>query len=126
MTTTNGGRAHDLIRDLLGAKASDSVVILMEYAISGPLDHVRTHVSARLVDLVPEGDAAYVSFFEAGLSDPNLAYWSIQGLVRVSESSFPTLTRFALNPAHAVDDRAKAIREMALLSGQRFIQRFAE
>jgi hypothetical protein len=122
MTATSGVRAHDLIDDLLRAETGDSIPILMEYAISGPLDHVRTHVSARLADLVPEGDAAYASFFEAGLSDPNLVYWSIQGLVRVSgESSFPALTRFALNPANAVDDRAKAIRDMALLSGQRFI-----
>jgi hypothetical protein len=123
MTATNGGRAHDLIDDLLRAETGETIPILMEYAISGPLDYVRTDVCARLAALVPEGDAAYASFFEAGLSDPNLAYWSIQGLVRVSgESSFPGLTRFALNPANAVDDRAKAIREMALLSGQRFIQ----
>ncbi len=123
MTTTNGIRAHDLIRDLLRAESSESVPILMEYAIRGPLDHVRTYASARLADLVPEGDAAYISFFEAGLSDPSLVFWSIQGLVRVAaESSFPALTRFALNPDHAVDDRAKAIREMALFSGQSFIQ----
>jgi hypothetical protein len=123
MTTTNGGRAHDLIRELLRAETSVSIPILMEYATSGPLDHVRTHVSAQLADLVPEGDKAYAGFFEAGLSDPHLAYWSIEGLVRVAgQSSFPALTQFALNPAHAVDDRGKAIREMALLGGQRFIQ----
>jgi hypothetical protein len=95
----------------------------MEYATSGPLDHVRNHASAQLADLVPEGDKAYVGFFVAGLSDPHLVYWSIQGLVRVAgQSSFPALTEFALNPAHEVEDRGKAIREMALLSGQRFIQ----
>jgi hypothetical protein len=123
MTATNGGRAHDLVRDLLRVEASVSIPILMEYATSGPLDHVRTHVSSQLADLVPEGDKVYASFFQAGLSDPHLAYWSIEGLVRVAaESSFPALTRFALDPAHPVDDRGKAIREMALLSGQRFIQ----
>jgi hypothetical protein len=95
----------------------------MEYATRGPLDHVRTHVSARLAHLVPEGDNAYAAFFEAGLSDPNLAYWSIVGLVHVAgQSSFPALTQFALDPSRPVDDRGKAIREMALLSGQRFIQ----
>jgi len=75
------------------------------------------------VDLLPKGDTAYAGFFEAGLSDPPLTYWSIQGLVRVSrESSFPALTQFALNATHRVEDRGKAIREMALLSGQRFIK----
>ena len=95
----------------------------MEYARSGPLDHVRNYASARLADLVPEGDKAYVGFFEAGLSDPHLVYWSIQGLVRVAgQSSFRALTEFASDPAHDSEDRGKAIREMALLSGQRFIQ----
>ncbi len=57
------------------------------------------------------------------MSDLHLAYWSIEGLVRVAgQSSFPALTQSALNPAHPVDDRGKAIRQMALLSGQRFIQ----
>jgi len=122
-TTRDGIRAHKLIRDLLRAETTDSLPILVEYATSGPLDHVRTHVSALLADLVPQGDKAYEGFFEAGLSDPHLAYWSIQGLVRISgESSFPALTLFALNPAHPVEHRGKAIREMAILSGQRFIQ----
>jgi hypothetical protein len=122
-TTTDGIRAHDLIRDLLRAETTDSIPILVEYATSGPLDHVRWYASARLVDLVAEGDTAYAGFFEAGLSDAHLAYWSIQGLVRVSgKSSFPALTLFALNPAHRVEDRGKAIREMAILSGQHFIQ----
>jgi hypothetical protein len=95
----------------------------MEYATSGPLDHVRKYASAQLADLVPAGDKAYADFFEAGLSDPHLVYWSIQGLVRVAgQSSFRALTEFALNPAHDGEDRGKAIREMALLSGQRFIR----
>lgn len=126
MTATNGGRASDLIRDLLRLEPAVSIPILMEYATNGPLDHVRTYVSSRLADLVPEGDKAYAGFFEAGLSDPHLAYWSVDGLVRVAgESSFPALTQFALDAAHPVDDRGKAIREMALLSGQRFIQGLA-
>lgn len=123
MTTVNGIRAHDLIRDLLRTKTRDAVPILMEYATNGPLDHVRDYASARLAELVPEGDASYAGFFEEGLSDAHLAYWSIQGLVRVSgRSSFPVLTQFALNPAHPVEHRAKAIRDIALLGGQRFIQ----
>ena len=123
MTTVDGIRAHDLIRDLLRADIGDTVPILMEYATSGPLGHVRDFASARLAELAPEGDASYAGFFEAGLSDAHLAYWSIQGLVRASgRSSFPALTQFAQNPAHPVEHRAKAIREMALLSGQRFIQ----
>jgi len=123
MTTANGGRAHDLIRDLLRGEPTDSVPVLVEYATSGPIDHVRTYACARLVDLLPTGDTAYAGSFGAWLSDPSLAYWSIQGLVRGSrESSFPALTQFALNTTNRVEDRGKAIREMALLSGQRFIR----
>lgn len=122
-TTSDGIRAHKLIRDLLRAETTDSLPILVEYATSGPLDHVRTYASARIVDLVAEGDTAYAGFFEVGLSDPHLAYWSIEGLARVAgRSSFPALAQFALNPAHPLEGRGKAIREMALLSGQRFIQ----
>jgi hypothetical protein len=72
---------------------------------------------------VPQGDNEYAGFFEAGLSDPHLRYWSIEGLVHVAgHSSFPALTQLALNHDLDVEDRGKAIREMALLSGQRFIQ----
>ena len=123
MGTTDGIRAHDLIRDLLRAETQESIPVLMEYATSGPLDHVRNYASAQIAELVPEGDASYADFFESGLSDAHLAYWSIQGLVRVAgKSSFPVLTQFALNPAHPVEDRGKAICEMALLGGQHFIQ----
>jgi hypothetical protein len=121
--TTDGIRAHDLIRALLRAESQESIPVLMEYATSGPLDHVRNYASAQLAELVPEGAASYADFFESGLSDAHLAYWSIQGLVRVSgKSSFPVLTQFALNPAHSVEHRGKAIREMALLGGQHFIE----
>jgi len=39
-TTSDGIRAHKLIRDLLRAETTDSLPILVEYATSGPLDHV--------------------------------------------------------------------------------------
>ncbi len=77
---------------------------------------------ARLAEIVAQGDSAFQSVFESGLNDPRTAYWSIQGLVRVAGSaSYPLLTTFALDSSKKTEARGKAIREMAIHSGQQFI-----
>ena len=118
-----GVEAHRQLDLLLRADPSQSIPVLMEYSTRGPIDHVRTHALARLVKLVPEGDGTYGGFFEAGLSDPALAYWSVEGLARaVGRASFPALTGLALDDARSVEERGKAIREMALASGQPLVK----
>ena len=77
---------------------------------------------ASLVRVVPRGDSGFRSLFEWGLTDPHTAYWSIEGLIRaIGPASYERLTVFALDTSQETENRAKAIREMALDSGQRFI-----
>ena len=121
MNTTDGIEAHRLLDRLKLVGRNDRMSVLQEYARSGPLDHVRTHTASLLADLVSEHDSGLSAFFEASLADPHPAYWSIQGIVRVlGARSFPILIPYALDSAHSVERRAKAVREMALLSGQTF------
>ena len=118
---TNGGDAHDQLDRLLRADPELSIPVLMDYATKGSIDHVRTSAVARLVKLVPKGGTAHAGFFEAGLSDPALAYWSLEGLARTAgRASYPALARFALDDAQRTEARGKAIREVALVSGQDF------
>lgn len=122
-SATKGGDAHDQLDRLLRADPNQSIPVLMDYSTKGSINHVRASAVARLVDLVPRADTAYASFFEAGLSDPVLAYWSLEGLARTAgRSSYVALTRFALDAAQSVEARGKAIRELALVSGQDFVR----
>jgi SMI1 / KNR4 family (SUKH-1) len=118
-----GIEAHDQVRRLLRAEPSESMPVLRDYSANGAIDHVRTHTCALLADLIDEGDRSFAAFFEAGLSDPALAYWSVKGLARsAGKSSYQVLTSFALDPAHRAEGRGRAVRELALLSGQHFAE----
>jgi hypothetical protein len=125
MASKDGIQTHRLIARLLRAASGhteDVQSILAEYSKNGPLDHCREHAMARLAGIVPRGGSAYRSVFESGLIDPHIAYWSIEGLVRVVGSlSYAQLTAFALDSSKKTEYRAKAIRKMALDSGQQFI-----
>jgi hypothetical protein len=126
MASEDGIETHRLIARLLRAgddHAADVRSILAEYAASGPLDHCRTHAMAQLAKIVAAGDLGCRSAFELGLVDPHLAYWSLEGLVKVlGAASYSQLVAFALDPSHKTEDRSKAIRELAIDSGQHFIR----
>jgi hypothetical protein len=122
----DGIETHRLIARLLRSASEhpeDVQSILAAYAKDGPLDHCRTHAMARLVGLVPQGASGFRSLFESRLTDPATAYWSIEGLIRVSGTEgYEQLTAFALDTSQTTENRAKAIKEMALDSGQQFIR----
>src|SRR5581483_10505334 len=85
--SNDGIEAHRLIARLLRSAdehPEDVQSILAAYSKDGPLDHCRTYAMARLVGLVPPGASDFRSLFESHLTDPATAYWSIEGLIRVS------------------------------------------
>src|SRR5688572_15757374 len=126
MGSKDGIETHRLIARLLRVAndhPEDVQSILAEYSNNGPLDHCRTYAMGCLAEIVPQGDSAFRSVFESGLTDPHTAYWSIEGLVRViGPASYAQLAAFALDSSKKLADRGKAIREMALDSGQHFIR----
>jgi len=78
---------------------------------------------AQLAKIVPAGDSAFRSVFESGLTDPHTAYWSLEALVKVGgPTSYSQLVTFALDSSHTTEHRGKAIKELALHSGQHFIR----
>jgi hypothetical protein len=93
----------------------------MEYPGKGSLKQWREFVP-EIVSLVGPEHKKCRSFFEEGLHDPVLAYWSVAGLIKTAgSSSYDTLTQFALNPDNPTDARAKAIKCLADHSHQTFI-----
>ncbi|MBI2690057.1 MAG: SMI1/KNR4 family protein [Acidobacteria bacterium] len=126
LASKDGIETHRLISRVLRAMddhVEDVQSILAEYSKDGPLDHCREYAMARLVKIVPRGGSGFRSLFESGLSDPYTAYWSIEGLIRlVGPASYEQLTAFVLDASQKTEHRAKAIREMALDSGQQFIR----
>jgi hypothetical protein len=126
MGSQDGIETHRLFARLLRAKndhPKDVGSILAEYAKIGPLDHCRDHAMAQLTKIVPTGDLTFRSVFEWGLTDPNTAYWSLEGLVRVAgQTSYSQLVAFALDASQKIEQRSKAVKELALDSGQHFIR----
>jgi len=126
MASQDGIETHRLIARLIQAKDDHPVdlwSVLTEYAKSGPLNHCREHVMAQLAKIVPAGDSSCRSLFEWGLTDPHTAYWSVEGLVRVAgPMSYSQLVTFALDSSRKTEHRAKAVKELAIDSGQHFIQ----
>jgi len=126
MASPDGIETHRLFRRLLRTAndhPTDVSSILTEYATTGPLNHCRTHAMAQLASIVSNRDLELKSVFEWWLTDPHTAYWSAEGLVRVAGvASYSQLVSFALDASHKTEDRAKAIKELALDSGQHFIR----
>ena len=102
-TETDGIKVHRLVKRLIKESAQHREVVIeifMNYARGGPLHHWRSFViSDGILPLILSGENGYCDFFEQCLQDPTTAYWSVDGLIKtLGRDSYPTLTRFALNP----------------------------
>jgi hypothetical protein len=126
MRSLDGIETHKYFTRLLRAADShgaEVTQILADYAAGGPLGHCREYAMARLAKLVRTGDSAFVSVFERGLSDSHCAYWSLEGLVNtLGAGCYAQLVTFALDPSHQTEHRGKAVKELAIHSGQPFLR----
>jgi hypothetical protein len=126
-TETDGIKVHRLVKRLIKESAQHREVVIeifMNYARGGPLHHWRSFViSLGILPLIQSGENGYCDFFEQCLQDPATAYWSVDGLIKTSgRDSYVTLTRFALNPTNGTENRANAIKCLAVHSDQSFIK----
>ena len=122
--TDDGIKAHRRVKQLVTAwkqgceKAKQGLV---RYVRSGQLNHVRTHVTSQLSEQAREGDSELAVTFKEGLADDATRYWCIEGLIKVSGSgAYEEISRIGLSSEYRIEDRAKAIKCLALQSGQLF------
>ncbi|ACU63107.1 SMI1/KNR4 family protein [Chitinophaga pinensis] len=95
--------------------------ILTTYAREGKLLHWRNFLMTDIIGLIPQGDRQYAAFFEWAITIPNLTYWAVDGLLKTSgQQAYDQLITLATNDQLPVDNRAKAIKSLALHSQQPF------
>jgi hypothetical protein len=121
----NGTEAFPLFEKLwkLAQKGNaESINAIIVYINTGAIGHLRTHMLASIA-MDPQVASGHdlTTFFQTGLLDDDLRYWSLHGLASVArENSYPALTAVALNESYPVAERGNAILLLARLSQQPF------
>ncbi|WP_219115923.1 SMI1/KNR4 family protein [Janthinobacterium sp. UMAB-56] len=112
------------LKDKLLAKhaASDRLAvldILIGYAREGQLLHWRNFLMSDIARLVEACEHA--AFFAWALEQPELAYWGVDGLLKsAGKDAYAPLVALAASSASSLDVRAKAVKSLAVFSGQPF------
>nr|WP_295863512.1 SMI1/KNR4 family protein [uncultured Chitinophaga sp.] len=110
-----------LIRSYAGKDRQAVIEALMRYAREGQLLHWRGSLVAETVRLVAPGESVWRPFFEWALTQPSLAYWATDGLLTTAgRDAYPILVALALNEDRSPEQRAKAIKSLAMYSRQPF------
>ncbi len=122
---TNGGTFAKLIQKLLkkysSTERTEVMHILTEYARNGKILHWRNFLLSDIIKLVDENETEYIPFFEWCVTQPDLTYWGIDGLLKTKgEKSFRTLIELAKNENLETSVRAKAIKSLSIYSKQPF------
>ncbi|MBC9935003.1 SMI1/KNR4 family protein [Chitinophaga qingshengii] len=110
-----------LIRSFAGKERQAVITILVQYSREGQLLHWRTYLLTDIIGLVVPGETEWRSFFEWTITQPALTYWGIDGLLKTAgREAYPTLIALAIDETVKTDQRAKAIKSMAMYSRQPF------
>ena len=122
---TDGSKFSKLIQKLLKKYSltdRDYILnILTEYSKNGQILHWRNFLLTDIVKLVNEKEAKYINFFEWCVTQPELTYWGIDGLIKTKgKKSFPTLIELVKNENLKTSIRAKSIKSISLYSKQPF------
>jgi hypothetical protein len=122
---TDGSKFSKLIEKLLKKYSSTDreyiLETLTEYAKYGQIIHWRNFLLNDIIKLINEKETEYISFFEWCVTQPELTYWGIDGLIKAKgENSFPTLIELAKNESLKTSIRAKAIKSISMYSKQFF------
>lgn len=110
-----------LIRSYAGKDRQAVIASLVRYAREGQLLHWRGYLMADIVRLVAPGETSWQSFFEWAVAQPSLAYWAVDGLLATAgRDAYPILVALALNEDRSPEQRAKAVKSLAMYSRQPF------
>ena len=118
---TDGNKFARLKDKLIRTLGADALPVLIAYTKEGKLLHWRNFLLTDILNLVNEGDAAYADYFSWAVTQPGLAYWSVDGLLKTKgDAAYEQLTSVALDGAQTQEVRAKAIKSLAVHSRQPF------
>jgi hypothetical protein len=118
------GNKFSKLKDKLLKKYSaierDKVIeILKDYTKNGKLLFWREFLLTDIIELVNENEN--VNYFEWTITEPQLTYWGIEGLIKTSgKNSYDKLIELILSDIGSVEIKAKAIKSIALKSKQPF------
>ena len=95
--------------------------ILTQYSKNGKMLHWRAFLLIDIIKLVNEGETGYIDFFEWTITQPKLAYWGIDGLLKTKgKKAYPSLIELVQNEKNSIETRAKAIKSISVYSKQLF------
>ncbi|NML40194.1 SMI1/KNR4 family protein [Chitinophaga sp. G-6-1-13] len=110
-----------LIRSYAGKDRQAVIEAFVRYAREGRLMHWRTFLMTDIVRLVAPAENTWRPFFEWAVTEPSLTYWGIDGLLKTAgREAYPTLITLAANEDLPTEQRAKAVKSLAMYSRQPF------
>ena len=97
------------------------LAIFIQYAKEGRLLHWRNFLLTDIIALVEKDEGAYAAFFEWTITQPELTYWGIDGLLKTKgKQSYEALIKLASDESVVLSCRAKAIKSLSLYARQNF------
>lgn len=95
------------------------LAMLVDYVRDGQLLHWRTFLLPDMLRLTEPGE--YTDFYAWSLSQPKLAYWSVDGLLKsMGKAAYGMLIELITKQDTPLDVRAKAVKSLAVFSRQPF------
>ncbi|KOP36357.1 SMI1/KNR4 family protein [Flavobacterium sp. WLB] len=128
-TETDGSKFNKtkdkLIKSFSQTDREKIIEILMEYSRTGSMPHWRNFLLTDILELIQENETQYADFFQWTITQPELTYWGIDGLIKVlGRKSYDTVINLVLNETLSTETRAKAIKSIAVYSKQPFDRDF--
>lgn len=112
---------NKLIKQFAESDRKDLLLTLIQYVKEGGILHWRNYLLNDIIPLVENDEQEFADFFEWGLSQSELSYWSIDGYLKTKgKQAYPKLVRMALDETVDTVTRAKAIKSLAMFSKQPF------
>lgn len=97
------------------------IAALINYAKAGRILHWRAFLVADLIKLIQPQETQYAPFFEWAITEPALAYWSVDGLLKAAgKAAYAPLVALICSDSCELELRAKAIKSIAIYSKQHF------
>jgi len=121
----NGSNFSKLVQKLLKKYSiTDREYVLnalIEYSKNGRILHWRNFLLTDIIELVNEEEANYTDFFEWCITQPELTYWGIDGLLKTKgKKAYPALIELAKSDNLETSIRAKSIKSISTFSKQPF------
>jgi len=115
-------KLKDKLIKLVNEESKEQITdALVNYAQNGRIQHARGSILTDILKQVAEGDMKYSDFFEAGLQDDNLAYWCVDGFIKIQgRESYTKLVNMVLDTKNSLVLRSKIVKSLAQHSNQCF------